>query len=265
MAEPTESELNLWIATAADAARNLQHLFETEEIYVTAFANSFVPFSHLTKAFQVQAAVLALCRLNFGSEAYALSRLVLEMHITLRWITNQDEVTRAEDYAYFVAKRKDCMAQMIVKYQQGTPQAAEATAFVEKLYKEYADEYKRFTFWSNKPSNLRELAEEKEVLYGPQPDPHNDAIYDYELPYSLSSDHIHCTALALDTAFPTIGAPYKISAEKEPGLIRDAVFTATSYLFQIARRVSTYRRLGLEAGIEDAYKPLAKLVDPAMF
>lgn len=264
MPEPSESELSVWIDTSAAVARQLKELFEAQEIYVAAVATSFVPFAHLTKAFQVHGSVLVLCRAGFGSEAYALSRLILEMHITLRWITNQDSVKRAEEYALFVAKRKEYAAQMIAKYQPGTPQAAGAVTYVENLYKRYADKYARFTFWSNKPNNLKGLAEEKEVLYGIRPTPHDDAIYDYELPYSDSSDHVHCTAAALDAVYPATGAPYRISWAKEARLIRDAVFTATNYLFQIAGRVDRCRDLGLPDKILDIHKPFARLIDPTI-
>ena len=73
MRELTESELRVWIDVAARAAQILREAFVGEEIYVANVATSFVPFSHLTKAFQVHEAVLVLCRSGFGAEAFALS------------------------------------------------------------------------------------------------------------------------------------------------------------------------------------------------
>jgi len=71
----------------------------------------------------------------------------------------------------------------------------------------------------------------------------------YELPYSDAFDHVHFTAAALDTVFTATGAPYEIFSEPQVRLIRDAVFTATQYLFQIAQRVDTYRDSGLAVRI----------------
>ena len=160
--EPTESELAVWIDAAATAARQLKEALVAEEIYVaTGVATSSVPFSHLTKAFQLHEAVLVLCRAGFGSEAFALSRILLEIYITLRWITNQDQSRRAEDLAFFVAKRKEYAAKTFAKYRPGSPIAADAVRYVENTYKQYADRYDSFKFWSNKPNNLKQLAEEK--------------------------------------------------------------------------------------------------------
>ena len=167
MRQPDDAELTLWMDTAENCVRQLKSDIEAQDFYVAAnVATSSVPFSHLTKAFCVYESVLTLCRAGFGSEAYALSRLNLEMYLTLRWITNYDQVNRAEDYALFVAKRKEYLAKMIEKYQPGTPQAAEAVNHVQNLYKTYADKYKRFSFWCNKVNSLKELAQEQEVLYG---------------------------------------------------------------------------------------------------
>jgi hypothetical protein len=261
MSQPNETKLSLWIETAENCATALKRSIEAQDFYVAAsVATSSVPFSHLTKAFQVHEAVLTLCRAGFGSEAYALSRLILEMHLTLRWITNDDQVNRTEEYALFVAERKEYLAKMIAKYQPGTTQAAEAVNHVQNLYQTYANKYKRFTFWCNKANSLKELAAEPEILYGPQIA--SDGMYLYELPYSSASDHIHCTSVALDNVYPVTGVPYRISRAKEPGLTRDAVFTATQFLFSIVIRVDTFRQLGLQQEIDDAYKPFKELVDP---
>ena len=66
---------------------------------------------------------------------------MLEMYITVRWITNQNQNKRAEDFAFFVAKRKEYAAQVFAKYRPGSAVAADAVKFVEKTYKEYAERY----------------------------------------------------------------------------------------------------------------------------
>src|SRR5258707_14641613 len=115
------TNLPTWIDTAEAAARKLKTAVVAERIYVAGIPTSFVPFAHLTKAFQVHEAVITLCRAGFGSEAFALSRTILEMYITLRWITNQEQSKRAEDFARFVAKRKEYAAKIFAKYRAGSP------------------------------------------------------------------------------------------------------------------------------------------------
>jgi hypothetical protein len=259
--ELTESELTEWIDVAANAAQKLRTAFVGEEIYVANVAASFVPFSHLTKAFQVHEAVLVLCRAGFGAEAFALSRITLEMYITLRWVTNQDQGKRAEEFALFVAKRKEYAAKIFAKYRPGSAVAADAVKFVEKTYKQYADRYDSFKFWSNKPNNLRALAEEKEILISGLVPPDDDAVMLYELPYSMASDYVHVTAMALDAVFPINGIPYSAQGKQEPRRTLDAIFEATQWLFYIAVRVDTYRQLGVQNQIDAAYKEFAELVN----
>jgi hypothetical protein len=149
----TESELPAWIEGASTASRRLREAIVAEGIYVAAaVANSAVPYSHLTKAFQVHDAVLVLCRAGYGSEALALSRTILEMFMTLRWITNQDQTKRAEDFALFVAKRKEYAAKTLAKYQPGSPVASDTVKHVEKIYKQYTDKHKSWVFCRARPS-----------------------------------------------------------------------------------------------------------------
>ncbi len=259
--KPTDSELKVWIETAAVAAHKLREALAVEEIYVAGVPSSFIPFSHLTKAFQVHEAVLVLCRAGYGAEAVALSRIILEMYITLRWITNQDQVKRSEEFAYFVAKRKEYAAKTFAKYRPGSPVAADAVKFVENVYQQFADKYVSFRFWSNKPSNLKQLAEEKDVLIPELVAPDDDSLMLYELFYSFASDYVHVTAMALDETFPETGVPYNASPAKDSKLVFDAVVYATLWLFHIMIRVDTYRQLGLHAKIDAAHKQFAKLFD----
>ena len=75
------SELSEWIDAAAAAAQDLKKAIALEEIFVaTSVATSSVPYSHLTKAFQVHEAILILCRSGFGSEAMALSRSLRDVY-----------------------------------------------------------------------------------------------------------------------------------------------------------------------------------------
>jgi hypothetical protein len=54
--------------------------------YWSSVPLSAIPYMFLRKAFHVHEAVIALCKAGMASEAYALSRVLVEMFITLRWI-----------------------------------------------------------------------------------------------------------------------------------------------------------------------------------
>ena len=261
MPPPSPSALKALIRVSATAANKLKKALKEEEIYVsTGSSTSVVPFCHLTKAFQTHAAVLTLCKAGFGSEAFALSRLILEMSMTLRWITNQDQVKRSDSFAFFEAKRKLYFATIFMKYNPSNVAFAGAIQWVENLYKQYADKYASFKFWSNTPNNLRAMAAEPEVLYGPLLSPLDD-LWHYDIPYSMASDHIHCTAVSMVASFPPINGPYEVTQANEPKLILDAAFSATQWLFSIVVRVDTCRTLGIRTQIDKAYKPFKEFVD----
>ena len=260
MRELNQAEIAAWIDAAETAARKLKEAIVDEDIYVAAcIATSSVPYSHLTKAFQIHEAVLVLARAGFGAEAIALSRSILEMYITLRWIMNQDQSKRAEDFALFVAKRKEYVANIFAKYQPGNPVAVDAVKFVQNTYKQYADKYNSWVFWSNKPNNLRQLAEEKEVLIPGLVPPNDDAVMFYELFYSAASDYVHVTALALDEVYPVIGARYSATGTKSSRNVFNAVVYATQWLFYMMIWVDAYRQIGLHAKIDIIVKEFSKL------
>ncbi len=75
----------------------------------------------------------------------------------------------------------------------------------------------------------------------------------------MASEHVHATVAALDSLVPIQGVAYRVSRVHEPGLVSHATFTATAYLFKIARRINLSRKLGLEAEIDKVFRPFAKV------
>lgn len=258
MPTQTAADVKKFIQVCALAASRLKKAFKDEQIYVaTRIATSAVPFSHLTKAFRTHAAVLRLCRGGFGSEALALSRLVLEMSMNLRWITNQDEVDRSDSFGLFEAKRKQYFALIFTKYSPNNPALAGAIQYVENLYKKYADNYKSFKFWANAPTNLKDMAAEKDVFNDGVVRLNGDDLWNYEIPYSMASDHIHCTSVAMAECYPPECAPYEAESTADTRHVGTAAFSATQNLFAIAVRVNMYRKLDMAHKIDRAYKPFA--------
>jgi hypothetical protein len=211
----------------------------------------------LRKAFHVHAAVITLCKAGMASEAYALSRIMVEMFIALRWITNQNQNARAKEYGFFVAKRKEYWANILQRYYPTKPASAGAVEYVDKLYGQYVALYKSSIFWAHQ--KLKEMAEEPEELDAASTIP-KTALWDYEIPYSMASDHVHATVAALDDLVPIRGAEYKVSRVADTKLITLAAFTATAWLFKIAARVDTSRKLELAPAIAKALRPFEVLI-----
>lgn len=247
------------IEIGATAAKQLREALLAAEIYVAACsATSVIPFCHLTKAFQTHEAVLTLCRAGFGSEAFALSRLILEMSMTLRWITNKEQVKRCEAFALFEAKRKQYFAETYTRYNPSSAAFAGAIQHIENLYRQYTEKYDSFKFWSNSPNNLRAMTEENDILYTMPATP-ND-LWHYDIPYSMASDHVHCNSMSMIECYPPLGAPYDVKVAANDKLIDQAAFSATQWLFLVMARVDTYRELELTDKINAAYAPFRDFV-----
>jgi hypothetical protein len=182
---------------------------------------------------------------------------MVEMFITLRWITNQNQNARAKEYGYFVAKRKEYWAKILQRYYPTSPQSATALKEVDKLYGQYAAMYKSSIFWARE--RLKEMAGESEQLDNASTAQRN-ALWDYEIPYSMTSDHVHATAAALDDLVPVQGKVYTLSRVTDVKLIDSAAFTATVWLFKIAARVDLTRKLDLASAIAKAQRPFELLV-----
>jgi hypothetical protein len=210
----------------------------------------------LTKAFHIHDAVLALCKKGMGSEAYGLSRTLIEMYISLRWITNRNANARAKEFGFFVAKRKQYWAQILARDHPTDPKSVAAPEFVEKLYGQYAAKYSSFVFWANVSGKLKGMAEELEELDSSMTPP--NTLWDYEVPYSMASDHVHATAAALDPLVPSLGTPYEAKRVRDTKLVNNAAFTATVFLFKIAARINAARKLALDKEIQNAFGPFAR-------
>ncbi|HXX23933.1 MAG TPA: DUF5677 domain-containing protein [Terriglobia bacterium] len=252
-----KSAIGEYIRAGSAAAKGLQRLLEMTEVYPSSVASSLIPFAFLNKAFQLHTAVLSLCRSGFGSEAYGLSRTMIEMFIALRWITNQNQETRAKEYGFFSEKRKDYLMKTAARYMQPTEEWERAKRKEEARVMKYAARYRSFKFWANLPSSLRGLASEPEQLDG-----HdlvgNDALWEYEIPYSQASDHVHATVVAVDDFIPKAARPFRVERSRSESLEEDAVFASTIYLFKLVRRVHSARHLDISGGIDRVFQRFAK-------
>jgi hypothetical protein len=180
---------------------------------------------------------------------------MVEMFIMLRWITNRNQNARAKEYGFFVAKRKEYWAKILQEFYPMDSGSAEALKHVDKLYGRYTAMYKSSIFWSRE--NLKTMAEEPEELETNSSV--KTALWDYKIPYSMSSDHVHATVAALDDLAPIPGTVYKFSPVPSEKLTANAAFTATSWLFKIAGRVNSARKLDLELAIIRTLRPFEEL------
>ncbi len=247
-----------YIRTSSLTAKRLKRVFEKAEVYPSRNASSLMPYAFLNKAFQVHESVLILCKQGFGSEAYALSRILVETFIALRWITNTDQANRARQYGFFVDKRKEYLSKVAAKYFPNDTAWKVAEKEWRATVRTYSNRYSSFHFWANLPEKLRGMASEQEKLEVSPPAQEN-AMWTYEFPYSLASDHVHATILAVDRLIPEVGVPFRVSGFQSKSDTEDAIFTSTTHLWRIALRIDAALHLDLLSKIEEVFVPFAKI------
>jgi Family of unknown function (DUF5677) len=250
------------IRSAALVAKKLNLAVDDVGVRPTGLAGSFVPYAILSKAFNVHEAVLTLCKAGLASEAYAVSRIMVEMYIGLRWMTNKDQNKRCEEYAQFVAARRKHFANVREAFYPTHPKTADIVKNIDRVFGRHAQKYKNLNFWSNVSNKLKGMAEEPEVLYNVDAT-HLHLQWDYKFVYSMASDHVHATIEALMPLVPTVGEPYKVRDSRKyaarSSLTFLAVVTSTVWLLYITARVDAWRDLGIEKRIDGVSRPFRRL------
>lgn len=247
------------IRSSQIAERRLRILFDKTCIYPRQHPLDVAVLGLLSKSFQVHKSVILLCKKEAGSEAYALSRVNVEIFLGVRWISNVDSERRAKQYGLFGFKRKQYWATVADKYYPNTPHWKAALRMHQAAIDRYARNYKYLGFWANLSSKLKGMAQETENLE-PNPSPARDALWDYEFPYAMASDHVHATITAIDDLLPTPGVPFKVNlSSRTPQHIETAVFTSTSYLFKTAWRIDLVLALDLDEHIGKIITPFTRL------
>src|ERR1035438_71141 len=70
----------------------------------------------LSKSIRVGGAICLLVEQDFHSEAFALSRTMLELALYARYISNADSFNRSEMFVKFVAKDREGWSKVLSKY-----------------------------------------------------------------------------------------------------------------------------------------------------
>jgi hypothetical protein len=144
-----------------------------------------------SKCLTVAEAILALVDAGFSDEAFGMTRTLLDIFFTLRYIANQDTDERARRYAQFAAKDADEWSEIAKKYW---PQM---TAVVDPHTKSIAAKYGSPHRWAGKTA--RDMAEEPDTVEV-DPTTGQPAVHDfaYTVIYHWASTYVHPTIGALE-------------------------------------------------------------------
>jgi hypothetical protein len=161
----------------------------------------------LSKNIRVGEAICLLVGHDFHSEAFALSRTMLELALFARYISNADSYKRSETFVKYFAKDHEAWTKIISKYYPGAvPNYSPKHLEMLETAKQFKDPHN----WSGK--RLRDLAMEDDTFETlPDGSPFRWE-FDYEVMYKLSSHYVHGTIIAIDEHATGPRQPFRVKS-----------------------------------------------------
>jgi len=240
---PLESKTEARIAAALASIEKLeQYIDDCEFVPATNQHRGQVILALFSKALTVGRAVCSLVRTGFPDEAFGMTRTLLDIHFTVRYISNNVEL-RAERFAMFFAKDHEGWRQIIPKYY---PEMKTPETEITKALLSVAKNYKNPHEWSGELLKTKSLAIEPDTYEFDSTGRGITAEFDYEILYKYTSHFVHSTICALESHLVQRGDVFKIRGNWNPKAKTTlAVFNVISIIHKIF--VCGFRALRYEA------------------
>ena len=162
----------------------------------------------LSKALTTGRAVCALVDAGFAGEAFGLSRTLIELFLTIRYISNRDTEKRSKEYVEYVAKSQEYVIAVAAKHLPG-----KVLPPLEPQFVEMAKKYRRPHSWSQlHGGHVKAMAMEPDAY---EVDAQGTPIvqdFDYEHVYSQTSHFVHATIISLLGHGVSAGEQFRVRA-----------------------------------------------------
>jgi hypothetical protein len=202
--------------------------------------SAFIPASHfyrsrvllalLSKALTVSRALCALVEAGFFAEAFGMSRTLVDLFLSVRYIGNRDTEARAKKFADYFAKAHEKWTGIIEDYYPERKDLPMPDFHDEAM--KIAKEFKSGHQWTGLGGQTKIMALEEDAY---EFDPRGEGIkhdFDYNVIYWWTSQYVHGTVVSLQEHAAAEGSIFHIRArvfdEKRRGY--DALFNALIFL-----------------------------------
>src|SRR6202051_52318 len=200
-----------------------RHVNQLKMMPATRLLRSAVTLPLLSKALTVSRAICALIDAGFPAEAFAMSRTLLEIFFSVRYITNKDTEKRARKYVKYDARVR---AEWMNIIQKHFPKTAGKLGPLDADVLKTAKEFKSKAHWTGEGGQARMMAIEEDAL---ELDEHGKGIkseFDYDGLYFWTSQYVHATVAGIRAHSCAPGEVFKVRARnwEDKGCARDALF-----------------------------------------
>lgn len=211
----------------------------------------------VSKAMKVAQGVICLIEAGLADEAFGLSRTLVEIGFSLRFITNRYSERRARRFVHYVGKWKIQMMRRLEGQTTVDAAGRSQPKYTEAQLREMMPDYELMLKWAReypkspgahwsqarygkngkkgKASNARALALEadgQEKVNGARV----NWQFDYEWVYSWTSQYVHATAACMDAHVTEPLEAFRVQIAPHRSSVGDsAVFNTALYLHKILR------------------------------
>jgi hypothetical protein len=193
-------------------------------------AKVILPF--FSKALTLGRAVCALVDAGFPAEAFGLSRTLVEMYLSVRYMSNTDTDARITSYVEFGTRVHQEWGAIAAKHLPNKTLRLPAWhGEALRIAKKFPSKHQ----WTGIGGQVKAMAIEEDTRELGEDGKPFKSEFDYDVPYFWTSHYVHVTVNALDGHAAEAGAVFRVGArrwvEQERGV--DALFNALASLSKI--------------------------------
>jgi hypothetical protein len=254
MRHPTQHQV------VAQITRLERFINDWQMIPATGVVRNRVFLALLSKALTVGRAVCALVKTDFPAEAFGLSRTLIDIFFSVRYLTNKDTDGRITTFVDYAARVQKEWVNLNDKYFPS--RKLELSAFHPEAMK-IAEKFKSRHQWTSHGGGARFMAMEPDSFELNEAGEPITGELDYDAFYFWTSQYVHVTIHALLGHGTEPGSYFRVrsnvSCEKD--LARLALFNTVSFLTKIfIQACRGMREEQPEAILQDMFKMMPKFV-----
>lgn len=202
----------------------------------------------LNRAFNTHKSVSVICNSQAGADAYVLARVIVEILIVIRWLTNAESEKRARKFGEFEGKLIQRAIEMI---RTGNPSLHIPQHPEQDLIDEAAMKYQGHIYWAGPLSTLAEEDDRWETTGTGSP---LNLSWYYRVPYFVASWYVHSNVMGVRSLTPQPLRPIKFLDDNDESLCQQALVLSTNCLALILIRIDKVWDLGIADLVEQLWR-----------
>lgn len=212
----------------------------------------------LSKALTVGRAICALVKAGFPAEAFGLSRTLIDIFFSIRYMSNRDTDARIRTYAEYAARVQKEWVNLNTKY---FPDRALELSDSHDAAMKIAEKFTSKHQWTSHPGQTKFMALEPDSFEMNKLGQPITGEFDYDVSYFWTSQYVHVTSHALPGHTVERGEVFRVRSRisKEKDFGRLALFNTVALLTKIfIQACRGMREEQPEAILQDMFKMMRK-------